>query len=99
MKRKPDVQAAFVRFLTDVNATGVPSTVECVRSDNDTEFVRPEFVKRLDRRGIRREYVPVRSPKHNGVVDRHIAMTLELTMASRLEARRLFGGARLPPTG
>ena len=51
-----------------------------------------------DNRGIRREYTPVNSPKHDGVVERRIAMTLELAMASRLEAPRLFGDAKTPPT-
>ena len=40
LQRKSDVSAAFDRFLADVNATGIPSTVECVRSDNGTEFIR-----------------------------------------------------------
>ena len=31
----------------------------------------------LDRRGIRRECIRVGSPKHNGVVERHIAMMLD----------------------
>ena len=48
-----------------------------------------------DRRGIRCEYLPVISPKHNGVVERDIGMTLELAMASCLEAPRLA----LPSTG
>ena len=67
------------------------------RSDNGTEFVKPEFVAMLNTRGIRREYTPVGSPKHDGVVERRIAMTLELGMASRLEAPRLFRDAKLPP--
>ena len=37
-------------------------------------------------------------PKHDGVVERRIAMTLELAMASRLEPPRLFGDARMPAT-
>ena len=83
----------------DVNATGVSSTVECVRSDNGTEFVRAEVVELVDRRGIRREYIPVGSPKYNGVVERHKTMTLELTMGSSLDAFRLFDDARLSSTG
>ena len=89
----------FARFLGDVNATGISSTVENVRSDNGTEFVRAEFVELLDHRGIRREYIPVGSPKDNGVVERHIPMMLELGMTFCLKAPRLFGDARLPPTG
>ena len=52
----------------------------------------------LDRRAIRRKYIPVGSPTHNGVVE-HIAMTLDLAMASCPEAPRLFGDTRLPSTG
>ena len=99
LKRKSDVSAVFARFLADVNATDVPSTVECVRSDDRTELVRAEFVELLDPRGIRCEYILVGSPKHNGVVERHIAMALELAMASCLEDPRSFGDARLPSTG
>ena len=98
LKRKSDVPVAFAGFLADINAKGVPSIVECLRSDNGTEFVKPEFVAMLNARGIRREYTPVGSPKHDGVVERRIAMTLELGMASRLEAPRLFHDAKLPPT-
>ena len=98
LKRKSDVPMAFAGFLADVNAKGVPSIVECIRSDNGTEFTKPEFVALLNERGIRREYMPVNSPKHDGVVERRIAMTLELAMASRLEAPRLFGDAQMPPT-
>ena len=53
--RKSNIPAALQRFLTEVNATGVPSTVACVRSDNGPECVRAEFVELLDRRGIRYE--------------------------------------------
>ncbi|CAN0487258.1 unnamed protein product, partial [Laminaria digitata] len=53
----------------------------------------------LDSHGIRREYTPVASPKHDGVVERRIACTLELAMASCLEAKRLFDGEKLPATG
>ena len=52
----------------------------------------------LNEREILREYTSVDSPKHDGVVERRIAMTLELAMASRLEALRLFGDAKMPPT-
>ena len=44
-------------------------------------------------------YIPVGSSKHNGVVERHISMTLELAMTSCLEAPRLFGDTKLPSTG
>ena len=97
-KRKSDVPMAFAGSLADINARGTPSIVECIRSDNGTEFTKPEFVALLNDRGIRREYTPVNSPKHDGVVERRIAMTLELAMASRLEAPRLFSDAKTPPT-
>ena len=59
LKRKSDVPVAFAGFLADINAQGVPSIVECLRSDNGTEFVKPEFVAMLNARGIRREYTPL----------------------------------------
>ena len=52
----------------------------------------------LNARGIRREYTPVKSPKHDGVVERRVAMTLELAIASSLEAPSLFGDAKMPQT-
>ena len=76
LKRKSDVPLAFAGFLADINARGAPSIVECIHSDNGTEFTKPEFAALLNERGIRREYTPVNSPKHDGVVERRIAMTL-----------------------
>ncbi|CAM9987322.1 unnamed protein product, partial [Laminaria digitata] len=99
MKKKSDAASVFATFLADIRADGCPSVVECVRSDNDTEFLSAEFVAMLDSHGIRREYTPVASPKHDGVVERRIACTLELAMASCLEAKRLFDGEKLPATG
>ena len=97
-KRKCDVPMGFTVFLADINARGTLSIVECIRSDNGTESIQPEFVALFSNRGIRREYTPVNCPKHDGVVERQIAMTLELAMASRLEAPRLFRDAKMPPT-
>ena len=96
VKRKSGVPMAFAGLLADINARYTPSMEKCIRSDNG--FTKPEFVALLDDHGIRREYTPVNSPKHDGVVGRRIAMTLELAMASRLEASRLFGDAKMPPT-
>ena len=98
LTRKFDVLMAFAVFLANINARGTPSIVECIRSDNHTEFTKPEFVALLNDHEIHRDYTPVNSPKHDGVVERRIAMTLELAMASRLEAARLFGDAKMPPT-
>ena len=58
LKRMSDVPMAFAGFLADVNAKGVPSIVDCIRSDNGTEFTKPEFVALLNERRIRREYTP-----------------------------------------
>ena len=91
--------AVFAGFLADTRAQGTPSVVECLRSDNGTEFTKGEFVTPLDHHRIRREYTPVDSPKYDGVVGRRIAVYLEASMASCLEAPRLFGGVHLQPTG
>ena len=69
LKRKSDVPMAFAGFLTDFKASGASSIVECIRSDNGTGSSRPLFVSLLNARGIRREYTPVNSPKHDGVVE------------------------------
>lgn len=44
LKRESDVPEVFAGFLAEINAQGVPSLVECLRSDNGTEFVKPGFV-------------------------------------------------------
>ena len=49
-------------------------------------YTNSEFMAMLNPRGIHREYTPVGSPKHDGVVERRIDMTLKLAMASHLEA-------------
>ena len=98
LKRKSDVPMVFAGFLADINARDTPSVVECIRSDNGTECTKSEFVALLNDRGIRREYTHVNSPKHDGVVERRIAMTIELPIASRLNAPRLSGDAKMPPT-
>ena len=96
LKPKSDVPKVYAGCLADINAKGVSSIVECLRSNNGTEFTKPEFMDMLNQRGIRREYANVRSSKHDGVVERRIAMTLELAMASRMEASRLFLDAKIP---
>ena len=63
-----DIPMAFTGFLADINARSTPSIAECIRLDNGTEFTKPEFVALLNDRGIRREYTPVNSPKHDVVV-------------------------------
>ena len=73
--------------------------MKCLRSDNGTEFTKGGFVPLLDHRRIRRQYTPLDSRKYDGVVERRIALVLEATMASCLEALRSFGGVPLPPTG
>ena len=55
LERKSDVTAVLEKFSADVNARGVPSTVEFARSDNGIEFVRTEFVDLLDRHRMRCE--------------------------------------------
>ena len=65
--------------------------MECLRSHSGTEPTRAEFVELLNHHGVRREHTPVEFPKNDGVGERRIAMTLELSMASRLEPPRRFG--------
>ena len=96
-KRQCDVPVAFAGFLAYIYARGTPFIVESIRSDNGTEFTNPALVALLNNREIRREYTLVNSPKHDGVIERRIATTLELTISSRLEAPRLFGDAKMPP--
>ena len=98
LKLKSDVAMAFAGFLADIKARGTPFIVESMRSDNGTEFAKPEFVGLLYDGKMRREHKPVNSPKHDGVIERRVAMTLELAMAFHLEPPRLFGDAKMPLT-
>ena len=99
LKTKSDVSAVLGRFLTDIRAHGNLCAVECLHSDNGTEFTKQEFVTLLGHHGIRHEYTSIDPPKHNSVAARGIVMTLELAMGSCPEPPRLFGGVPLPPTG
>lgn len=80
MRRKYDVQKVYAGFLADTNVKGRPSNVECLRSASATELVKAELGALLKHYGIRREHTPVGSLKHDGVVERRIAMTLALAM-------------------
>ena len=53
----------------------------------------------LDRRRVCRKHITVGSPKHSGVVERHISMAVEFAMASGLKTPRLIGDVMLPQTG
>ena len=44
--------SCFGSFLTDIRAQGNPCAVECLHSDNGTEFTKQGFVTLLDRHGI-----------------------------------------------
>ena len=81
--RRPE-RSSLVLWPTST-PKGVPPIVGCLRSDNGTEFIKPEFVAMLNQRGIHREYTPADSPKHDGVVELLVAMTLALAMASGLQ--------------
>lgn len=97
LKKKSDDTAVLASFLADVRAQSTPFTMTCLRSDHGTGFTNQGFVSLLNRHGIRRECTPVDSPKHDGVVERGIDVTLEFPMATRLGAPRLIGGLPLPP--
>ena len=53
LKEKSDVPDVFTGFLADIRAHGTPSVVECLRSDNGTEFTKGEFVTLLEHHRIR----------------------------------------------
>ena len=66
--KKSDAAFVFAKFL-DIRADGCPSVLECIRSDNGTEFLSTEFVAMLNNHGIHCEYTSVAFPKHDGVVE------------------------------
>ena len=53
LKEKSDVPAGFTGFLADIRAQGIPSIVECLRSENITGFPKGEFVTLLDHHRLR----------------------------------------------
>lgn len=57
--------SAFRRCLADVRASGVPFTVECIRTDNRGEFTGGAFKHLCDERGIPQEFTTADMPKLN----------------------------------
>ena len=62
LKQKSDVTVAFQRWLANIRADGVPSTVECVRSDHGGEFTSKEFMAVCDQHSFRREFTTASTP-------------------------------------
>jgi transposase InsO family protein len=46
------------------------SKIKCLRSDNGGEFTSKEFMDYCNSHGIKRKFFIVRTPQHNGVVER-----------------------------
>jgi transposase InsO family protein len=46
------------------------SKIKCLRSDNGGDFTSEEFMDYCNMHGIKRQFFVVRTPQHNGVVER-----------------------------
>ena len=60
--------------MADARASGVPSKVEIVRSDNGGEFFGGEFKEVCKQHCIKQEFTNAGSPKQNGVEKRALGI-------------------------
>ena len=86
LRSKSEAVVYFKQFLSDVRATGTPSTVEIVRSDEGGEFSKGNFPKMCRDRNNRQEFTTADSPEFNGVAERRIAMVESAGLAAHLQA-------------
>ena len=98
LERKSDAAEYFRKFLADVRADGVPSTVESVRSDNGGEFYGGEFASVCRQFCIKQEFTTAKSPEFNGVAERGLGIIDKAALAARIQAPLIFPHVRLPPT-
>ena len=63
LRSKGETMVYFKQYLSDVRATGTPSTVEIVRSDQGGGFSKRNFPKMCRDRNIRQEFTTADSPE------------------------------------
>lgn len=85
MKKKSDVLEKFVLYKRMVeNFHG--STIKTLRSDNGGEYVGKDFVRYLQKYGIRRELTVPGTPQQNGVAERMNRTLLDMTRCLLIES-------------
>ena len=96
-RANPPTPSPFRAFLAAIKSLrekhGEPGDL---RTDNWTEFVNEPLANLLVQYGIRREFTSVDGPKHNGCVERRIALVKEGARAAWLGFPRLFPNVRFP---
>jgi hypothetical protein len=75
LKSKSDTSVATEKFLADVSPYG---KVNCIRSDNGSEFTGKAFQTLLRERGIKHETSAPYSPHQNGTAERHWRTLFEM---------------------
>ena len=93
LRHKSDAASAFESFLAEVRADGTPSAVMAVRSDNGREVFGGAFGELCRKRGIKQEFTPADSPKHNGVAERALGLINDAAVATRIQATELYPSA------
>ena len=96
--KKSDAASAFESLLAEVRADGTQTAVMAVRSDNGGEFFEGDFGKLCHKGGIKREFTPADSPKHNGVAERALALMNDAALAARIQAPVLHSGVPAYPS-
>lgn len=83
LKGKDDAATALEQFLADINQCG---SVECLRSDNGTEFTAERFQSVLRRNKIRYQTSSPHSPHQNGVAERSWRTIFEMARTMLIDA-------------
>ena len=93
LRHKSDAASAFESFLSEVRADGTQSAVMAVRSDNGREFFGGAFGEIYRKRGIKQEFTPADSPKHNGVAERALGLINDVAVPAPIQATELYPSA------
>jgi transposase InsO family protein len=63
------------------------SKIKCLRSDNGGEFTSKEFMDYCNSHGIKRQFSVVRTPQHNGVVERKNRIVQEMARTMLMDSK------------
>ena len=69
LKKKSKAFEKFKAFKALVE-NEIENKIKCLRSDRGGEFTSGEFIEFCEQHGIKREFLAVRTPQQNGVVER-----------------------------
>ena len=93
MASKDETFGKFVTFIKKVEKR-VGHSLVCLRSDHGTKFENSSFIDYCNEHGVEHNFSALRTPQHNGVVERKNKtledMTRTMLIASGL-AKKLLG--------